>query len=368
MMTRSQPDQYPNGLISVILVSGSHPVYIYGFKSLYINKFILYWLYKEVIRMKWNTIVIVVLGLIVVVAAALAILNLSTSQQGAPGNNTARASPTPIPPPTRTSVLDLFDTVRQKINASGQGYGGAAVRIIEGDETAMVYVYKPVGQADISGVLAAGFTTLYSVFDNKDPLLVGVVDTAQKISDQQFKVDIYALERPVVEAYLAGNMTGGELVKKALYVTPETASLRTGNNTSVKKAVDMNYNRSGNYTPPSDRTKTFTEDLNRSGYSKPMSMQAGSLSDGKQAVNVVMPLKQGATDAETYGEIESVLRACAGSYGDYDRYMITLLPEKETVTDYYSIDASALPVLAFANGDINQYQLYNALDMTYYTK
>ncbi|MGA9139951.1 MAG: hypothetical protein WBZ29_06980 [Methanocella sp.] len=317
--------------------------------------------------MKWNTIIIVVLGLIVVAAAALAILNLS-SQPAVPGDNTARGSPTPIPPPTRSSVLEMFDTVKQKINASGYGYGGAAVQIIEGDETAMVYVYKPASQTDISGALAAGFNALYSVFDNKDPLLVGVVDTTQKISDQQFKVDVYALERPVIEAFLAGNMTGGELAKKALYVTPETASLRTGNNTSVKKAVNMNYNRSGNYTPPSDRTKAFTAALNLSGYSQPLSLQAGAMSDGQQAVNIVMPLKQGATDAETYSEIESVLKACAQCYGDYDRYMISMLPNQETITDYYYIDASAPPVLAFANGDINQYQLYNALNMTYYTK
>jgi hypothetical protein len=318
--------------------------------------------------MKWNTIIIVVLGLIVVAAAALAILNLSSSPQSAPGSDSARASPTPIPPPTRTSVLEMFDAVKQKINASGQSYGGAAVRIIEGEETAMVYVYKPVSQTDISGVLAAGFTALYSVFDNKDPLLVGVIDTTQKISAQQFKVDLYALERPVIEAYLAGNMTGGELAKKALYVTPETVSLRTGNDTKVKKAVDVSYNRSGNYTPPSDRTQAFTEALNLSGYSQPLSLQAGALSDGQQAVSVVMPLKKGATEAETYNEIESVLKACAGSYGDYDQYMISLLPDQETITDYYSVDASALPVLAFANGDINQYQLYNALNMTYYTK
>jgi hypothetical protein len=309
-----------------------------------------------------------VLGLIVVAAAALAILNLSSNQQAAPGNNTVRASPTPIPPPTKSSVLEMFDTVRQKINSSGHSYGGAAVQIIEGDETAMVYMYKPAELADISGLLAAGFSTIYSVFDTKDPLLVGIVDTTQKISAQQFKVDIYALERPVVEAYLAGNMTGGELAKKALYVTPETASLRTGNDSKVKKAVDMSYKRSGNYTPPSNRTMMFTEALNQSGYSQPLSMQAGPMSDGQQAVNVVMPLKNGATEAETYNEIESVLKACAQSYGDYDRFMISLLPEQETITDYYYVDASAPPVLAFANGDINQYQLYNALNMTYYTK
>jgi hypothetical protein len=318
--------------------------------------------------MKWNTIIIVVLGLVVVAAAALAILNLSPNQQAAPGNATVRASPTPIPPPTKTSVLEMFDVVRDKINATGHSYGGAALQIIEGDETAMVYIYKPLGQTDISGVLAAGFSTVYSVFENKDPLLVGVVDTTQKISAQQYKVDIYALERPVVAAYLAGVMTGGELAKKALYVTPETASLRTGNNTTVKKAIDMSYNRPGNYTPPSDRTKTFKDDVSQSGYSQPLSIQAGPMSDGQQVVNVVMPLKNGATDAETYSEIESVLKACALSYGDYDRYMISLLPEQETITDYYYVDASAPPVLAFANGDINQYQLYNALNMTYYTK
>lgn len=318
--------------------------------------------------MKWNTIIILVLGLIVLAAATLAILNLGPNQQAAPGNDTAGASPTPVPPPVKSSVLEMFGVVREKVNASGQSYGGAAIQLIEGDETAMVYIYKPVGQTDISGLLAAGFSALYSVFENKDPLLVGVVDTTQKINAQQFKVDVYALERPIIESYLAGGMTVEELAKKALYVTPETASLRTGNNTTVKKAVDMSYNRSGNYTPPSNRTMMFADAMNRSGYSLPLSMQAGPTSDGQQVVNVVMPLKKGSTEAETYNEIESVLKACAESYGDYDRYMISLLPEQDTITDYYYVDASAPPALAFANGDISQYQLYNALNMTYYTK
>ncbi|OPY26369.1 MAG: hypothetical protein A4E28_02527 [Methanocella sp. PtaU1.Bin125] len=318
--------------------------------------------------MKWNTIIIIALGLVVVAAAALALLNLGSNQQAAPGNNTARASPTPVPPPVKSDVLEMFDVLKDKINASGHTYAGAAVQVIEGDETAMVYMYKPVSQADISGPLAAGFGAVYSAFEHKDPLLVGLVDTTQKISAQQYKVDIYALERPVVAAYLAGTMTAGELANKALYVTPETASLRTGNNTTVKKAVDMGYNRSGNYTPPSNRTMMFSDALERGGYAQPLSMQAGPMSDGQRAVNVVMPLRSGATNEETYSEIESVLKACAESYGDYDRFMISLLPEQETITDYYYVDAAAPPVLAFANGDISQYQLYNALNLTYYTK
>jgi hypothetical protein len=318
--------------------------------------------------MKWNTIIIVVLGLIVIGAGALLIMNLASPGQSGPGNATVKASPTPVPPPTKTSLLQQFASLRDKVNASGQSYGGAAVQLVENEETAMVYLYKPVGQEDISGLLTAGFTAVYSVFDTKDPLLVGVVDTTQKISAQQFKVDIYALERSFVEAYMKGNMTGSELAKKALYVTPETTSLHPSNSTKVKKAVDMAYNRSGNYTPPTDRTQAFVESLNQSGYSQPMSLQAGQMSDGTNAVSVVMPIKADATDAGTYNEIESVLKACAAGYGDYDKYMVSLLPSQESISSYYYVDAPALPVLAYLDGGINQYQLYNAVNLTYYTK
>jgi len=45
------------------------------------------------------------------------------------------------------------------------------------------------------------------VFQTQDPLLVGLIDTTKKVSDQQYKVDVYALERPLVELYTAGNIT-----------------------------------------------------------------------------------------------------------------------------------------------------------------
>ena len=319
--------------------------------------------------MKWNSILIAVLGLIVVAAAALAFIQMSShNQAGTDDSGAARASATPLPPPTRSDVLDRFGVLREKINASGQSYGGAAVQLIDSEEVAMVYIYKPVGLGDISGLLVSGFDALYSTFDTRDPLLVGIVDTTQKISAQQFKVDIYALERPIIADYLGGNMTAQELMKAALYVTPETTSLHPGNNTTVKKSVGMNYNRSGNYTPPENRTMIFNDYLQQGGYANPAGFQAGAMSDGTKAVSVTMPLKTGATTDERYAEIETVLKACAAGYGDYDRYMISLIPTQEGVYDYYSVDASASPAIAFANGDISQYQLYKAINMTYYTK
>jgi hypothetical protein len=318
--------------------------------------------------MKWNSIIIAVLGLVVVAAAALAFLYMSSQDQAGPGTGgAAGVTSTPVPKMTRADVLDKFSALKEKINSSGQSYGGAAIQLINGEETAMVYIYKPLGLDDVSGLLSAGFDALYSTFEAKDPLLVGIVDTTQKINEQQFKVDIYALERSVIADFLSGNMTTQELMKKALYVTPETASLHP-DNSSVKKSVNVNYNRSGNYTPPSNRTMIFDDYLEQGGYSNPAGFQEGALTDGTKVVSVTMPMKTGAMAADKYAEIETVLKACAAGYGDYDRYLISLIPSEEGVYDYYSVDAAASPTLAFANGDINQYQLYNAINMTYYTK
>jgi hypothetical protein len=318
--------------------------------------------------MKWNSIIIGVLGLIVVAAAALAFLQMSSQNQAGPDvGGAVKATATPVPPPTRTDVLDKFGLLREKINASGFSYGGAAIQLIDGEATALVYMYKPVGLSDISGMLSTGFDSLYATFGDRDPLLVGIVDTTQKISAQQFKVDIYALERSAVADFLYGNMTAQELTKKAIIVTPQTTSLHPDNAT-VRKTVNVNYNRSGNYTPPANRTMIFDDYLQQGGYSNPAGFQAGAMSDGTKAVSVTMPLKTGATVAERYAEIETVLKACAAGYGDYDRYMLSLIPSQEGVYDYYSVDASAPPVLAFANGAISQDQLYKAINMTYYTK
>lgn len=319
--------------------------------------------------MKLNSIVIAVLALVVLAGGALVFLQMSSDQPASPGgNDTVRVTATPVPPPTRSDVLDKFAALRERINASSLNYGGAALQLINGEETAMVYIYKPVTGGDISGMLASGFDTLYTTFESKDPLLVGLVDTTQKISEQQFKVDIYALERSTVADYLYGNMTAQELQKKALYVTPETTSLRPGNNTGVKKSVDMSYNRSGNYTPPSNRSMVFDDYLEQDGYSRPAGFQEGTMADGSRVVSVTMPMKTGATATDKYGEIETVLKACAAGYGDYDRYLISLIPSQEGVYDYYAVDAAAPPAIAFANGDISQYQLYKAINLTYYTK
>ena len=319
--------------------------------------------------MKWNSIIIAVLGLIVVAAAALAFLHLGSSGQSSPGGNAvAGAGPTPVPPPTRTDVLDRFAILRDKINASGLNYGGAALQLVNGEETAMAYMYLPAGLDDVSGMLSAGFSALYATFDSsKDPLLVGLVDTTQKISASQFKVDIYALERSVVADFLAGNMTAQELKKKAILVTPDTTSLHADGSV-VKKAVNVSYPRPANYTAPANRTMIFDDYLQQGGYALPAGFQAGTMADGTSAVSVTMPLKTGATAAERYAEIEDVLKACAVGYGDYDRYLISLIPTQEGVYDYYSIDAAAPPAIAFADGDISEYQLYKAINMTYYTK
>jgi hypothetical protein len=64
--------------------------------------------------------------------------------------------------------------------------------------------------------------------------------------------------------------------------------------------------------------------------------------------------------------MEAIFKACAGAYGDYDRYAITLAPASGS--EYYIIDTSAYPVLDYLNGDISQWKLFNRINMTYYTK
>lgn len=317
--------------------------------------------------MKWNAIIIIVLGLIVLAAAALALLHLSSPGQSGPGSTTGAPAPA-APAPARTDALALFDTLRQKINASGQSYGGAALQLINGEATAMVYIYKPVSTDDVDGLLAAGFGALYSTFGSRDPLLVGVVDTTQKISSTQYKVDIYALERPVIAGYLQGDITTAELANDALLITPQSTSLHPNNSTDVRHYIDLNFSQPGNYTPPSNRTMTFDDMIETSGYADPQSLQTGALSDGSKGVSVTLALKDNTTDTDKYSEIESALKACAVSYGDYDHYMITLVPSRSDTYDYYYVDAAAPPVLAFENGEIDQAQLYDDISLTYYTK
>lgn len=302
--------------------------------------------------MKGNTFIAIVLGVAVVMAAA--------TMSGCTGIGTPTATPTPMK--TTTDVLEKFDLLKEKVNASGLWFGGAATQLIKGDETAMVYVYKPVGSSDVTDLLSGGFSALYSIFETQDPLLVGLIDTTQKINAQQYKVDVYAMERPLVELYTEGNITRSELVKKAIFVTPQTESLRTSNVTG-KQATPL-PKPAKNYTPPADRQAHVVESLNRSNYTG--SLQTGALSDGSKAVNLLLAMSPGITNAQKYAEIEAALKVCAEAFGDFDRYYISMV--SEAGNEYYVIDASATPVVDYVNGDINQYELYKNINLTYYTK
>ena len=325
--------------------------------------------------MKRNAIIAILIGLILIGASIFAALNMLSPGPASTGNVTTQSpsaqpgTTTPVKVLTKTDVLEKFSLLKEKISAAGKSYGGGATQLILGEETAMVYMYKPYGLNDISDLLATGFTTVYSVFETKDPLMVGIVDTSQMVNDQTFKVDIYALDRSVVEEYIKGGLTGTELLQTALLVTPDTESLHpNGSSVKVSKAVYIEGNRSNSFTEPASRTQFFTETLNQSGYLRPISLQAAPLPGGEEIVSVVMPLKRNATSVDNYNEIEAALRACAGSYGDYDKYYISLVPPAEGYNDYYIVDARAAPVLDYFDGKINQYQLFNAINLTYYTK
>jgi hypothetical protein len=302
--------------------------------------------------MKVNTFIAILLGVAIVCAAA--------ALSGCTGGGTP--TPTPKPMKTTTDVLEKFDALSAKVNASGLWFGGAATQLIKGDETAMVYLYKPVGASDVTDLLAGGYSVLYAVFETQDPLLVGLIDTTQKINAQQYKVDVYAMERPLVELYTEGNITRSELVRKALYVTPQTESLRTANATA-KPATPL-PKPTKNYTPPADRQAYVVESLNRTGYKG--SLQTGTLTDGSKAVNLLLAMAPGLSNAQKYTELDAAFKACADAFGDYDRYYISMV--SEAGNEYYVVDAGATPVVDYINGDISQYELYKNINLTYYTK
>jgi hypothetical protein len=263
---------------------------------------------------------------------------------------------------TTTDVLEKFAMLKQKVNASGLWFGGAATQVIKGDDTAMVYVYKPVGSTDVTDLLAGGYSALYNVFETQDPLLVGLIDTTQKVSAQQFKVDVYAMERPLVELYTEGNITRSELVNKALFITPQTESLRA--TSATPKPSKPLPKPTKNYTPPADRQAYAVESLNRTGYSG--NMQTGTLTSGEKAVNLLLVMSPGLTNAQKYAELDAAFKVCGEAFGDYDRYYINMVSENGN--EYYVVDAGALPVVDYVNGDISQYELYKNINLTYYTK
>lgn len=304
--------------------------------------------------MKRSTFIAIILGVAIVVAAAAA-----AGCTGSPGTPT----PTPKPMKTTTDVLEKFDSLKEKVNASGLSFGGAALQLIKGDETAMVYLYKPVGATDITDLLSGGYAAVYSVFDTQDPLMVGAIDTTQKVSAQQYKVDVYALERPLVELYTVGNITKSELVKKALFVTPQTESLRTAGAPNVTATPLPKPTK--NFTPPADRQAFVVEALNRTAY-KPVNLQTGTMQDGTKAVSLAMSMPTGLDNAGKYEALETGMKVCAEAYGDFDRYYVNIVSEKGN--EYYVIDAGATPVLDYQEGSINQDQLYRSINLTYYTK
>lgn len=306
--------------------------------------------------MKLGTMIAIVIGVVIVGAAALVALNMN-----APSNN---AIPT-VPPVVKTSsdVLEQFDLLKQKVNASGMWFGGAAVQLINAEETAMVYIYRPVGSSETADLMSGGFSALYDVFQSQDPLLVGLIDTTQKVSDQQYKVDVYAMERPLVELYAAGNITKSEMVKKALIVTTDTVSLRA-NNTAAKQATVL-PKPTGNHTPPADRKAYVADTLNRTSY-KLLNLQEGATQDGGKAVSLAYSIPADLVNAAKYGAIEAGMKLCAEAYGDYDRYYISLISEKGD--QYYVVDAGRIPVLDYVEGSITRDQLYRNINLTFYTR
>ncbi|HEY3421924.1 MAG TPA: hypothetical protein VGK13_02115 [Methanocellaceae archaeon] len=309
--------------------------------------------------MKRNTFIAIVIGLVVVCAVAVVALNMKSLLP--PGSNTA--APPTTSGQTKADVLEKFDALKTKVNASGMWFGGASRQNVKGIETAMVYLYEQSG-VEQQEQLAVGFNALYSVFEMEDPLLVGLVDTSQRLNSQQYKVDVYSLNRPLIELFVEGDVTKAEMLNKAIYVTPDNANTLINNSTEKPSASPL-PNRPRNFTPPADRQKYLTDYMNETSY-KPVSVQAGSATDGEKVVNLVLRLPANSTDALKYDELDTGMKACSGAYGDYDRYFITLAPQAGS--EYLVTDVAATPVFDYLGGDISQYQLYENMNLTYYTR
>lgn len=299
--------------------------------------------------MKRNAVIIIMLAAAIVSAAAA----VAGCTGGSTGSNAL--SPTPAPAKTATDVLEKFDALKEKINASGLSFGG----VVSGEDTAMVYIYKPVGGGDTTDVIAKGFDALYSVFTTDDSLYVGLVDTAQKISSQQYKVDFYSLDRPDVELYVDGNITKSEMVSKAKIVTSDSVGTNNTTPTALSSSLPA---RPGNYAAPADRQAYTTEYLNKTGY-KLSNLQAGTTSDGQKVVKLDILMPERLSNAGIYKEIEAGLAACAGAFGDCDRYYLTLGSGKGD--EYYIVSADSLPAVDYTDGLISQYELYNNVNMMY---
>jgi hypothetical protein len=305
--------------------------------------------------MKRSVFIAIFVSAIIVVAAGL-----SGCTSSGRGNPTPTA--TQAPAKTTTSILEQFDALKQKVNSSGYWFGGASTQIIGGQEAAMIYLYMPAGTSNTDDMLANGYSALYSVFGTDNPLLVGLIDMTQKINAQQYKVDAYSLDRSTVDMYLEGNITKSELVNDAMAVTNQTQNITSGG--SGPTVTPVPTPNLSNYTAPPDRQAYLTESLNQSGY-QGINLQTGSMQDGGKAVSLAVLMPANDTNAQKYAEIEACLKALAGAYGDYDMYYLDLASSQGN--QYYVIEAGADAAIDFANGAINQYQLYNAINLTYYT-
>ncbi|MCD1294453.1 hypothetical protein CUJ83_05495 [Methanocella sp. CWC-04] len=322
--------------------------------------------------MKRNVLVAIILGLIVVSSVILVFQSILNP---APAGDSSGPDPTPAAASddgssVKADVLEKFDMLKEMISAGGYSFGGASIQQVGGDEVAMVYIYRPVASGDTASLLLAGYTALYPVFDVKDPLLVGLVDTTEKINPSQYKVDIYALERSSIKSYMDGGATASEIADKAIVVTPETQSLRASdspvNKTRMSIDLEAAFKENDNgFVEPPDRSTYVTEYMNESGFDS-VKVAPGNLENGEKIVSLTVTTPGGMTNEQKYDVLDASLKALCGGYGDYDRFMISLIPTAGT--DYYVVDAGANPVLNYMDGDISQRQLYNAINLTYYTK
>ncbi len=88
--------------------------------------------------------------------------------------------------------------------------------------------------------------------------------------------------------------------------------------------------------------------------------------DGGKAISLALTMPNGATNAQKYAEIETGLEVCAAAFGDYDRYYLNadLRNRQRILRGRRRLAAGH----RLRGRDISQYELYNNINLTYYTK
>ncbi len=173
--------------------------------------------------MKTKTLITIVLGVAIVVAAAAMVGMHNRRQYYA-------YAPPRRPLKTTTDVLEKFDALKDESQRVGRLVRGSrhADHKRRRDRHGISYTCHS-RRARPRTWFRQGIRRYIPPLIRRTRCSWASSTLPKRSTTQQYKVDVYALERPLVELYADGSITKSELLKKALLVTPETQDLRTTN-------------------------------------------------------------------------------------------------------------------------------------------